>query len=194
MKYHIAVDADDCIVDFWARVEQCFETEFGISAGTANSWGDTKVKHHFPAAGYDTWWDWLRDRHWLWGDCGVVPGALGGLAELRARGFYVDITTHKPGWARREMTRWLGRFHPGFDRLTIVDPETPKHAASDATLLIDDRIKNVEGWVETNRPAILFDQPWNKKRSFVDAPILVQRAYDWREVVAYATVALEGVT
>lgn len=186
-QLHVAVDCDDVLVDFWPRVLRCFNTEFGanLAMDEQNDWGDNPIKrsgHFGPGKVYPTWWEWWRDRHWLWATCDAIPGAIGGLKAMGERGYTVELVTHKPEWARREMTSWLAKWHPHFDRLTLVSLEDSKAEATDATVLIDDKPQNVTEWVQssTDRSAILFTRPWNLDFEF---PANVHRADDWAEVL-----------
>lgn len=162
----IAVDMDDVVADFWPTVVRAFNTEFGadLSLEEQTGWDDNPIKTASvfgPDQAYEDWWAWWRDRHWLWATCPAVPGAIGGLAQLRAQGHYVELITAAPEWARREKTRWLSRWHPAFDRLTFTSLDQSKAEFSDATLLIDDKPQNVQEWIKSGRPAILFRRPWN---------------------------------
>lgn len=201
---HIAVDADDVLVSFWPRVLRCFNKEWGEDIGmdAQNDWGDNPLKrsdHFGEGRKYETWWDWWKDRQWLWSGCDAIDGAIGGLARLGER-HYIELVTHKPDWARREMTQWLAEWHPHFDQLTLVHLDESKAEASDADLLIDDKPKNVYQWRQSGRPALLFTQPWNTyldqgvcprihqeppSQETLERPSLpcVVRADDWSDVL-----------
>lgn len=191
---HIAVDMDDVLVRFWPRVVRCFNKEYGenVQVEQETEWDRSAVKlsdHFGPDRAYGSWWDWWRDRHWLWSSCDAVDGAIGGLTQLRTDGHYVELLTHKPEWARREVTAWLARWHPPFDRLTIVPPGTPKPRASSATLLVDDKPDNCMDWTGSGRPAVLMDQPWNRHHvttarwPVIGDHVAAVRAYSWHEVL-----------
>lgn len=188
-KLHIAVDMDDVIVAFWPRVVQCYNTEYGADINPAKqSWDDNEIKNspHFgPGKAYGDWWSWWRDRHWLWATCKAIPGAIGGLSQLRAAGHFVELLTHKPDWARRETTAWLAKWHPSFDRLTFVPLDASKAEASTADVLVDDKPENIQQWIDSGRFAILFAQPWNYNTSFSapDGSTLPQWADTWDDVL-----------
>lgn len=189
---HLAIDLDDVVVDFWKRVQECYRKEFGEDVAPSNNWSDNPIKasdHFGPDRAYETWWDWWRDRHWLWASCDAIDGAIGGLAELSADGHYLELVTHKPRWAQREATAWLGKWHPRFDRLTFVEMETPKAAVTDADVLVDDKPQNVAEWAMTQRSAVLFTQPWNRDHFATPTRLAgtlrhhaVYRADDWNDV------------
>lgn len=187
---HLAVDCDDVLVDFWPRVLRCFNKEFGesLEMDAQNDWGDNPIKkseHFGPGKAYASWWEWWRDRHWLWATCDAIPGAIGGLKALAERGHYVELLTHKPDWARREMTAWLAKWHPRFDRLTLVALEESKSTATDAKILIDDKPKNVREWIESDkkRHAILFTRPWNVQWDWGVDNARLTRAETWADIL-----------
>jgi hypothetical protein len=162
-KRHIAVDMDDVILDFMPNVMACFEREYGIvHPFNGSPWGPDAVaftKH--PAlleSGYKDWWGWLRDRDWLWGLAPAVPGAIGGLKTLRARGYYVELVTSKPEWAEPQVWKWLGRWRPDLDRVTIVRPGESKAEVSSADGIIDDKIDTVKEWEDLERSSIWFNR------------------------------------
>lgn len=188
--FRIAVDCDDVLVDFFPRVLAAHNKEFGtdLRPDDITTWDENPLKmspHFGPGCMYATWWDWLRDRHWLWSTCDAVPGAVGGLSKLAAAGHHIELLTAKPAWAKREMTSWLAKWHPTFDQLTFVDLDGSKPEASQAMVLIDDRPQNVEEWCAAGRVAILFDRPWNREVSLAWHPLFgnATRAADWSEVL-----------
>lgn len=195
MALHVAVDADDVLVSFWPKVIETFNREFGedVRLDEPGSWDDNKIKtsrHFGEGRRYQSWWDWWRDRHWLWATCDAVPGAIGGLAQLQADGHYVEILTSKPEWARREMTSWLAKWHPSFDRLTLVPMGEPKHAHSDADVLVDDKPANVFDWTGTGRHAVLFERPWLKPP--LQGPRELHTASSWDRVLSVIDVLAEA--
>lgn len=183
-------------MDFWSRVIECYNTEFGedLEHEVQNDWGDNPIKqsdHFGPDQAYEDWWAWWRDRHWLWATCDAIPGAIGGLSKLRADGHYVEIVTHKPEWARREMTSWLSKWHPQFDRLTLVPNQQSKAGVTRARVLVDDKPQNVQEWNVSQRPAVLFTRPWNED-VYTSPPRMADtyggrgltfRADDWTDVL-----------
>ena len=185
----VAVDLDDVTVDFFAGVIHSMNIEFGasIEKELCVSWDDNPVKlFDWKSYGYKSWWDWMSRRDWLWATFQAVPGAIGGINRLRQDGHYVEALTSKPEWAEPQVWRWLGRWRPPFNQVTLVDLNRTKDTKamySTSDILIDDKPQNIEEWVasETDRVGIIFDQPWNQKvRTQPD----VFRARDWREVVA----------
>jgi hypothetical protein len=111
------------------------------------------------------WWTWLRERDWLWPNFPAVDGAIGAVDQLRRQGHYIEILTAKPEWATFAVWKWLGKWRPRVNAVTIVDTKgESKHGASDADLLIDDKIDNCVSWAAStpNRQAILFGLPFNE--------------------------------
>lgn len=161
---HFAIDMDDVTVNFFPNVLDCFEREFGerpVYDGTP--WGEDAIaftKHpKLLAAGYTSWWDWLRERDWLWGIAPAVPGAIGGITTLRSRGHYVEALTSKPRWAEPQVWRWLGKWRPPFQRVTIIDAAQgqKKTAASTADVMVDDKLATCVEFVKDGRLAIWFN-------------------------------------
>ena len=118
---HLAVDLDDVVLDFANGVLNAFETEFGETHPyDGDPWGPSMVaftKHPtLLAAGYKSWWDWLRARDWLWSNFPAVPGAIGGLQTLRHQGHYLECVTSKPEWAEPQVWKWLGKWRAPFNR------------------------------------------------------------------------------
>lgn len=161
---HLAVDLDDVTVDFFRGVISSIYQEFGvlIDKDACTTWDDNPVKS-FPwkSYGYKSWWEWMKERDWLWAVFPAVPGAIGGIHALRESGHFVEALTSKPRWAEPWVWKWLGRWRPPFHRVTIVPTGESKSAWSDAELLIDDKPDNCKDFVLNGRKAILFSQPWN---------------------------------
>jgi 5'(3')-deoxyribonucleotidase len=184
-KLHIAVDLDDVTVDFFQGNIDAMYREFGVLLLKEDvlTWDDNPVKL-FPWKdyGYKSWWEWLRDRDWLWATFPAVPGAMGGIHALRAKGHYVECLTSKPDWAERQVWAWLTKWKPAFQQVTLAKLDEPKHTLSQADILIDDKFSNITDWVDSaeDRLGILFDQPWNR---FEQLPERVVRVVTWQGVL-----------
>jgi 5'(3')-deoxyribonucleotidase len=194
LKLQVAVDLDDVVVDFFAGVIDSMYREFGvyILKEDVTSWDDNPVKmFNWKDYGYGSWWDWMKSREWLWAGFQAVPGAIGGIAALRSQGHYVSCVTSKPDWAEHNVWKWLGKWRPGFQNVTIVDIDHPKHTVSDADILVDDKPENIINWVESDddRLGIIFDQPWN--RAVYGERIV--RAGSWHGVVETVELLEKGV-
>lgn len=174
---HIAVDLDDVVLDFVGGVIRAVNTEYGtkLRLEDVTNWELKKVLN--PIIGR-SWWAWLRDREWLWANFDVVPGAIGGIDTLRRQGHYLELVTSKPEWAEHNVWKWLGKWRPAFNRVTIVGPKDRKVTMTDAEILVDDKPSNCAEFVLVGRGAILFDMPHNrgfKNLPRVDSwPMLVQ--------------------
>lgn len=189
-ELHVAVDLDDVTLDFFQGNIDSMYREFGVLLlkEDVTTWDDNPVKL-FPWAdyGYKGWWEWLQTRDWLWATFPAVPGAIGGIHALRAKGHRVECLTAKPEWAEAQVWRWLGRWRPPFQTVTIADLNTPKHELSQADILIDDRPTSIVDWVDSaeDRLGIVFDQPWNRDMVLGERMV---RAHTWADVLS--TVAL----
>jgi deoxypyrimidine-specific 5' nucleotidase type C protein (NT5C) len=159
-KLHIAVDLDDVVLDFMPSVMETFYREYGERPEFDGSWGarTTEFYKHplLLASGYKSWWDWLRDRDWLWSTFGAVPGAIGGIKQLRAAGHYVECVTSKPEWAEYNVWKWLGKWRPAFHRVTVVTNGQCKADFTAADVIVDDKMENCQAFMERGRQAIYF--------------------------------------
>lgn len=185
-KLAVAFDLDDVTIDFFRGVIDSMYREFDviISKEDVTTWDNNPVKL-FPWKdfGYKSWWDWMRQRDWLWATFPAVPGAIGGINAIRERGHYVECVTSKPTWAEPQVWKWLGRWRPPFQNVTIVDLDHPKHTVSQADILVDDKWENVVDWVKSadDRFGILFEQPWNRAQPLATERMV--RATDWSAVL-----------
>lgn len=185
---HYAIDCDDVMLNFFPNVLDCFEREFDIRPEfDGQPWGALAVaftKHPaFLDAGYDDWWGWLRERDWLWGIAPAVPGSIGGVKTLRARGHYTEMVTSKPEWAEPQVWRWLGKWRPPFEQVTISKPGVPKTEVTKAEVLIDDKLANCQDFANDGRTAILFDQ---SGLVLAVKPESIHVAHNWADVLAIA--------
>lgn len=170
----IAVDLDDVILDFCGGVRQAVKVEFGVDLkpDDLDRWHLSEILD--PIIGR-SWWTWMQEREWLWANFPAIDGAIGSLERLRRDGHYLELVTSKPRWAEHNTWKWLGKWRPPVQRVTIVGPKDRKRDFTDADLLVDDKPKNLEefspGWT------ILFDRPHNRdERDFA-------RASTWADVV-----------
>lgn len=85
------------------------------------------------------------------------------------------------------MWKWLGKWRPPFQRVTIVDRQ-PKWTVTDATLLVDDKSQNCKEFVAAGRRAVLFTREHN--RSYQNLADGVLRAYSWSDVQDYVNVGV----
>jgi len=177
-------------LDFFQGNIDSMYREFGILLlkEDVKTWDNNPVKM-FPWKewGYKSWWNWLEQRDWLWATFNAISGAIGGIHALRAHGHYVECVTSKPKWAEPQVQRWIGKWRPDFQRVTIVDLDHPKHEATDADILVDDRPSTIESWVASapDRLGILYRQPWNDSMELGERMV---RVHDWHGVLE--TVAL----
>jgi 5'(3')-deoxyribonucleotidase len=157
---HIAIDLDDVVLDFMGGVRHAISNEFGIdlAAEDIDKWDIKDVLD--PIIGR-SWWSWLRDREWLWANFPTMPGAIGGIEKLRSQGHYLEIVTSKPRWAEHNTWKWLGKWRPSVQRVTIVGATDRKVDFTDAQILIDDKPENIEDFLAENRQGILFKRPHN---------------------------------
>ncbi len=160
---HIAVDLDDVMLDFVGGLITAVKKEYDVDI-TPQQLADTGWDLHpllDPIIGR-SWWSWLRDRDWLWAQFPAINGAIGGIDKLRRQGHYLELVTSKPEWAEHNVYRWLGKWRPAFQRVTIISLETRKVDVTDATWLVDDKPENIKHFTEQDRKGILFTRPHNE--------------------------------
>jgi hypothetical protein len=184
VKDHVAIDLDDVCLDFFGNVLDCFYREYGERVEwDGDPWGPDAVaftKHpKLLATGYKSWWDWLRDRDWLWGIAPAVPGAVGGVGILRNAGFYVECVTSKPKWAEPQVWRWLGKWRVPFSRVTVVEVGAPKTEFTDAQWIIDDKRETCALFCKDRDGAVLFD----RSQTETLPPGKLRIAHNWDDVV-----------
>lgn len=102
------------------------------------------------------------------------PGALEGLLELRSLGRVLIVTHSLPKMADAKLD-WL--YSHGIEEADVVMVKDKRLVQAD--LLIDDALHNVEPWIATGRPAVVFGRPWNRDWA---RPDLAPRAVHWEEV------------
>jgi 5'(3')-deoxyribonucleotidase len=175
---HYAIDLDDVILDFVGGVRLWIKTEYNEDIPEEAITGFNLRPYLDPIIGKN-WWTALRERDWLWPNFEAVPGAIGALEKLRAEGHYLEIVTSKPRWAEYATWKWLGKWRPPVQRVTIVGPDDSKVNFTDATLLIDDKRENVQEFVDAGRKAILFNRPHNVGVEIPGVP----RAGNWGEIL-----------
>lgn len=194
MTLHIAVDMDGVLLDMVAGIRTAIKAEYDVDLDPEDV--DEYDLHPLldPILGR-SWWDWLRERDWLWPNFPAVPGAVGAIDAMRRDGHYVEIVTSKPEWAEFVVWKWLGKWRPAANAVTIVHSGSEKPFASDADLLIDDDPSNCEAWIAShpNRVALLFSQHYNRNARTGGG---VTRAVNWRhalDLVEHWDSALEYV-
>ena len=177
---HIAVDMDDVVVDFVGGLCAAIRTEYDIELYPEDitQWDLQPILD--PIIGRN-WWAWLREREWLWANFGVVPGALGSIDLLRREGHYMELVTSKPLWAEHNVWKWLGKWRPAFQQVTVTNPDHNKADWTDADIIIDDKMENCAGFIATGRKAILFTRPHNANQVLIPP---LHRATGWHEVRA----------
>lgn len=160
MTLHIAIDLDDVVLGFVDLLCTAVSTEYGVDLRPEDitEWDLRKVLD--PIVG-ENWWHWWKERDWLWAQAKAVPGAIGSIRTLRRAGHYTEIVTSKPEWAEAQTWRWLGKWRPPVNQVTIVGMDERKLDRTDAALIIDDKPETCIEWAEAGRTALLFSRPHN---------------------------------
>lgn len=111
----------------------------------------------------------------------VYPGAVEALKKLQEANFEIviitardlDGTTDTIKFVRERTELWLLENKVPYDEL-IIDNCKFVH---DINVLVDDGIHNVSNFVQTGRPAYVFDRPWNQN-------FVYDRVMDWDHLVS----------
>lgn len=177
-REHVAFDMDDVILDFCGGLAAAVKKEYDVDI-LITEWDLHKVLD--PIIGY-SWWNWMKARDWLWPNFPAINGAIGGLDKLHSAGYYIEIVTSKPDWAHYAVSRWLGKWRPWYDRVTIVDMDTRKVDVTDAGVLIDDKWENIQEFVDEGRQGLLFDRTHNQLTHLKHPPGDVIRVFGWYEI------------
>ena len=118
---HIAIDMDDVMLDFVGGLKAAVKLEYGVEITdeqlAACGWNLHPLLD--PILGR-SWWKWLKEREWLWANFPAIEGSIGAVEKLRQHGYVVELVTSKPSWAAHNVWKWLGKWRPAFDRVTIV--------------------------------------------------------------------------
>ena len=176
---HIAIDMDDVLVDFIGGLRSAVKTEFGVTL-TDDDFTQWDLHPLLDPIIGRSWWTWLREREWLWANFPAVDGAIGSIERLRQQGHYIEIITSKPDWAEHNVWKWLGKWRPSVNQVTIVKLDDRKVDFTRADVLVDDKLGNCQGFVDEGRRAIMLATPHSRR---MKVPNTIHRAADWREVM-----------
>lgn len=191
---HIAVDLDDVVLDFCGGLRIAMKKEYDVDL-TDDAFYQFDLHPILDPIVGGSWWKWMRRRDWLWENFPAVDGAIGTLEALRSQGHYLECVTSKPRWAEYSVWRWLGKWRPPFQRVTIVDTDgkDEKWQVTDAHLLVDDKPGNVDAWeLDGRRPAILFGRPHNTVEYKERTQQQLLCAKDWKVVREWVQLLESG--
>jgi 5'(3')-deoxyribonucleotidase len=180
----IAVDVDDTVAHLIERWLQLYNVDYNDNMTSVDviRWEISQCVK--PECGQKIW-SYL-ERPDLYDKVRPVPGALEGIAALRAAGhrivFVTSCGSHAGTIGRAgDKFSWLVRNgfllnvkHPHLDFIVCADKT---QVAAD--VLIDDRADTVSAWIAQRRPAILVDRPHNATHKGFN----LVRAHGWQEIV-----------
>lgn len=179
----IAVDVDDTVAHLIERWLQLYNADYNdeMTPGDVTRWEISQCVK--PECGRKIWTYLTRPD--LYDGVRPVPGALEGIATLRAAGhrivFVTSCGSHAATIGRAgDKFAWLLKH--GF--LDVQDAHLDFIVCADKTqvaadVLIDDRADTIAAWVAMRRPAILVDRPHNQERKSLN----LVRAENWTEIV-----------
>jgi 5'(3')-deoxyribonucleotidase len=179
-KPRIVVDQDEVICAWTKRIVEWYNEDKGTSytRDDVKAWN---VTDSLPDSR-----DFIRScmRYpEFYRDLEPMPGAIEGMMHLCLR-YDVIIATAVPKSAPIAMSgkfEWIRRNMPFFPLDNFVSIH--RKYLLDGDLLIDDGPHNIEPWLQTGRPAILFDAPWNEKTRFPSSIGMHQRARNWKHLI-----------
>lgn len=182
----ILLDCDGVMADFTTAYLRFLEQVSGRDVDRASI---TNWNYHECIASEEEdsqVWDLFETYPEAIAELGWEPGAEEGLIRLRGykKTFGLRVcclTAPRPEWTN-ERFWWLQQV-AGFSRGDIVI--AVDKALVRGAVLVDDRTKNLEEWLDANPKGvgILYDQPWNRADAL---PSRCRRAFGWREVVTLA--------
>lgn len=175
---HVALDLDDVILDFVGGILRWLKTEYSAEVDPEKI-VDFNLRPFLDPIIGKNWWTAFRERDWLWPNFDAVPGAIGAIEQLRREGWYLEIVTSKPDWAEYATWKWLGKWRPKVQRVTIIGPEDNKADYTTAPVLVDDKADNIREFIEAGRQGILFTRPHNRNANIPGAI----RAGGWADVL-----------
>jgi 5'(3')-deoxyribonucleotidase len=118
----------------------------------------------------------------------TIEGAVRGVSLLSAVAGVEFVTTRNPD-TEIPTRDWIRAHFGNYDIYHITGEGRKNH--NSLGLIVDDNPGNIEAFTETRRPAIVFDQPWN--RGHLDGNELVTRCRGWEEVLDVLLPLLRGV-
>lgn len=170
----IGIDLDDVTRDFTTAWRNAYEDRFGVlvSKEDVTEW-DLSHCTHFPNR--EAFWKWIEtEQPRIFHTLEPMPGALEGIARLKADGHIIVIITSQFTWAASSALEWLEQYNVPYDELYVTD-DKPKIKCD---VYIDDGHHNIVGyWIRTNAIIVRMVQPWNRPMPGV------YDVYSWPEFV-----------
>lgn len=176
----LLVDVDGTICNDLPRVCEFIEAEYDrrISPDEITEWGyyiediDVDLESVFHRL-------FSTRPEWFLADLDPIPGSRRALDHLSDTGYEVWIVTHRPPETHHLTERWLADHGFAYDRFLTDVPETKADIPGD--VLIDDYHEHIRAIVETGRPGILIDRPYNTAVSHDRALV----ASGWEDVIKF---------
>ena len=110
-----------------------------------------------------------------------VGGATEGMQRLAREGHKLVIVTDRPSPSIGPTEDWLSSLGVPDDEIISTNGRTKAETRTD--VLIDDYPGNVGSFLDNDRYAILFSQPWNTGSNITNLNSRAFRAQNWIEVV-----------
>lgn len=177
----IVVDVDDVVADFvpeWLK-------QHNLKFGSNHTLDDIKTWYWLADLGYDAEKEQeslnLFDNRRFYPNVKPIVGALEGVKALRDAGHMVlFVTASTPGSAgeKYKWLQWWGFLDKEVQSLDYYF-EAHNKLAITADLIIDDRDKNVNSYVNNGRMGIIFDRNWNRHLNDPRIP----RCLTWVDVI-----------
>jgi 5'(3')-deoxyribonucleotidase len=184
-KPRVGVDVDDVLADFNTPAMRLMSDFLGkrITPDMRKTWD---LEELIPSDRIEDYWRYVGSQKGLIRNLNPLPGAVEGIEKLKKVASVYIVTAHLyhgETWVH-ERDRWVEE-HLGLGHSRVV--HTKAKFTFSASMLIDDKPKNVEEWGKEHREGVpvLWTRPHNTGTRF--SPKLdsrVVRTNDWDEVVA----------
>ncbi len=179
----IIVDQDEVLAHWVSRIIQWYNEDHGTSHVRDH------IKEYFAMEkvlgpnGKEYIKECLKEPD-LYSSLDIVDGAVDGMRQLHDDGHDIIIATALPADGSigyHGKIEWMRRVMPWFDLKNFVAIQRKYLLNGD--ILVDDAPHNIDSWTATDRPAIIFDAPWNREMANTTA----HRAVGWDDVVEIIT-------
>lgn len=173
---HIGIDLDNTILD----ATSSHLHYFNIASGQYKTPNDVNEFYMYKLYG----WSWEEreevftkygvDIHW---NSSPYHHAVEVLSSLY-RKHKISFITARPMFCRDVTIKWLDHYNINYHHISFVENKLGECENLQVDILIDDAPHYAEEFIASNRPYILYDQPYNQHVSHA----LVFRAKNWLDI------------
>jgi uncharacterized HAD superfamily protein len=172
----IIVDLDNVISDTDCKIRQLVREKYGIGS-KRNNIINFNYEDCLPITKEQAG-EVLNDFHkYHIKDLRLIPGAKQSLSAIKEY-YKIIIATQRPILTEQDTYEWIRLKGISNEDIFFVKNKTDL-LALDARWFIDDKWENAIEIAQNNRDVLLFDRPWNRKKT--NKPIV--RVKGWKEIV-----------